>query len=139
MAQKNVVGVDIGSNSIKLVNLKENRQGVHLQAFDMAMLPPETVVDGALLNFTAIVEKLKEMIYFMYNYVQQKEKIEKQHDASTDGSDTSSSEKTSKAGNSSSLMSSPGSLQSPGSRSSLSDTSGSSPYGLLQMVNDLEL
>ncbi|MBD89040.1 MAG: pilus assembly protein PilM [Deltaproteobacteria bacterium] len=62
VAQKNVVGVDIGSNSIKLINLKENRQGVHLQAFDMAMLPPETVVDGALLNFTAIVEKLKEMI-----------------------------------------------------------------------------
>ena len=80
-------------------------------------------------------EKLKEMIYFMYNYVQQKEKIEKQHDANTDGSDSSSSEKASKTGNSSSLMSSPGSLQSPGSRSSLSDTSSSSPYGLLQMVD----
>ena len=62
MAGKNAVGLDIGSSSIKVIHLKEDRKGVHLQAFDMAMLPPEAVVDGALMNFTAIVEKIKELV-----------------------------------------------------------------------------
>ena len=85
-------------------------------------------------------EKLKEMIYFMYNYVQQKEKIDKDQSMELE-SDSSSPDrgcKTSTGGSdASSLVSSnsPSSLQSPGSRSSLSDNSGVSPYGLLQMVN----
>lgn len=61
MAPKYAIGLDIGSSSIKLISLKEDRKGVQLQAFDMAMLPPETVVDGALMNFTAIVDKIKEL------------------------------------------------------------------------------
>ena len=79
------------------------------------------------------------MIYFMYNIVQQKEKIDKQSDRSE--SDTSSPDRASSGGGSSSkvdsLVSSPGSLGvvSPGSRSSFSDNSVVSPYGLLQMVN----
>ena len=28
----------------------------------MALLPPEAVVDGALMNFTAIVEKIRELL-----------------------------------------------------------------------------
>ena len=82
-------------------------------------------------------EKFKEMIYFMYNIVQQKEKIEKQSDRSE--SDTSSPDRSSGGSSSKvdSLVSSPGSLGvvSPGSRSSFSDNSVVSPYGLLQMVN----
>ena len=80
------------------------------------------------------------MIYFMYNYVQQKEKIDKDQSMELE-SDSSSPDrgcKTSTGGSeASSLVSSnsPSSLQSPGSRSSLSDNSGVSPYGLLQMVN----
>lgn len=62
MAARNAVGLDIGSSSIKIISLKEDRRGVHLQSFDMAMLPPETVVDGALMNFTAIVEKIKDLV-----------------------------------------------------------------------------
>ena len=61
MASKYSVGLDIGSSSIKLIQLRRDRRGVHLKAFDMAMLPPETVVDGALMNFTAIVEKIREL------------------------------------------------------------------------------
>jgi type IV pilus assembly protein PilM len=62
MASRNSIGLDIGSSSIKIIQLKEDRRGVHLQAFDMAMLPPEAVVDGALMNYTAIVEKIKELV-----------------------------------------------------------------------------
>ena len=62
MASKNAVGLDIGSNSVKIIHLAENRQGVHLKAFDMGMLPPEAVVDGALMNFAAIVEKIRDLV-----------------------------------------------------------------------------
>ena len=34
-----------------------DQQGIHLVNFDMALLPPEAVVDGALMNFTAIVKR----------------------------------------------------------------------------------
>ena len=61
-AGKNSLGLDIGSSSIKITQLKETGKGVHLQTFDMAMLPPEAVVDGALMNFTAIVEKIRELV-----------------------------------------------------------------------------
>ena len=61
MPSKNAVGLDIGSSSIKIILLREDRKGVHLQSFDMAMLPAEAVVDGALMNFTAIVEKIKDL------------------------------------------------------------------------------
>ena len=62
MAGKNAIGLDIGSSSIKVIHLKEDRKGVHLQGFDVQMLPPEAVVDGALMNFTAITEKVRELV-----------------------------------------------------------------------------
>lgn len=61
MATKNGIGLDIGSSSIKIIQLREKAKGVHLDAFDMRILPPEAVVDGALLNFTTIVEKIKDL------------------------------------------------------------------------------
>ena len=59
--RKNAVGLDIGSSSIKVVQLKESAKGVELLNFDIALLPPEAVVDGALMNFTAIVDKVREL------------------------------------------------------------------------------
>ncbi|NUN15308.1 MAG: type IV pilus assembly protein PilM [Myxococcales bacterium] len=59
---KNAIGLDIGSSSIKIIQLKETSRGVHLLNFDMAILPPEAVVDGAIMNFTAVVEKVRELI-----------------------------------------------------------------------------
>lgn len=59
--KKNAVGLDIGSSSIKLVQLQETAKGVELVNFDMSLLPHEAVVDGALMNFSAIVEKIKEL------------------------------------------------------------------------------
>ena len=34
MAGKNAIGLDIGSSSIKIIQLREDRKGVHLQAFE---------------------------------------------------------------------------------------------------------
>ncbi len=61
-SRKLALGLDIGSSSVKLTQLKESGKGVQLANFDMAMLPPEAVVDGALMNFTAVTEKIRELI-----------------------------------------------------------------------------
>jgi type IV pilus assembly protein PilM len=58
---KNVVGLDIGSSAIKLVQLRESKRGMQLQHFGMAPLPPEAIVDGALMNSSAIVDTIHEL------------------------------------------------------------------------------
>jgi len=59
---KTVIGLDIGSASVKLVQLKEKRGGYTLQAFGSAPLPPEAIVDGALMNSAAIVQAIQELL-----------------------------------------------------------------------------
>ncbi|MFO0583139.1 MAG: type IV pilus assembly protein PilM [Anaeromyxobacter sp.] len=59
---KPVIGLDIGSASVKLVQLKEKRGGYQLQAFGSAPLPPEAIVDGALMNSAAIVQAIQELV-----------------------------------------------------------------------------
>jgi type IV pilus assembly protein PilM len=59
---KLAVGLDIGSSSVKLVHLKEKRGGFALQAFGAAPLPPEAIVDGALMNSAAIVQAIQDLV-----------------------------------------------------------------------------
>src|SRR5512145_971775 len=59
---KLAVGLDIGSSSVKLVQLKERKGGYALQAFGTAPLPPEAIVDGALMNSAAIVQAIQELV-----------------------------------------------------------------------------
>ena len=59
---KLALGLDIGSSSVKLVQLKEAKRGYILDAFGVAPLPPEAIVDGALMNSTAIVEAIRGLV-----------------------------------------------------------------------------
>jgi type IV pilus assembly protein PilM len=63
---KLAIGLDIGSTSVKMIQLKEQRrrgQVVYaLQSFGMKPLPPEAIVDGALMNSTAIVQATQELV-----------------------------------------------------------------------------
>lgn len=63
---KLTLGLDIGSTAIKLVQLKEVVQrgvvGYQLQSFGIKPLPPEAIIDGALMNSTAIVQAIQELI-----------------------------------------------------------------------------
>ena len=43
---KDVVGVDIGTSSVKLVELKESSKGFQLQSFAIGPIPPQAIVDG---------------------------------------------------------------------------------------------
>ena len=58
---KPALGLDIGSSSVKLVQLKEKRGGYQLVAFGTAPLPPEAIVDGALMNSAAIVQAIQDV------------------------------------------------------------------------------
>src|ERR1700692_2795741 len=55
---KNLVGVDIGARSIKVVQLKENRKRLGVIRFGYAELPPQTIIDGHVMNAGAITEAL---------------------------------------------------------------------------------
>jgi type IV pilus assembly protein PilM len=63
---KLALGLDIGSTSVKMILLKEQRKrgqvSYALQSFGMKPLPPEAIVDGALMNSTAIVQALQELM-----------------------------------------------------------------------------
>ena len=59
---RSIVGVDIGSSSIKLVELTPKPKGFELLHVGVAPLPPEAIVQGAFLNSSAIVEAVSEAI-----------------------------------------------------------------------------
>src|SRR5512146_2446660 len=56
------VGLDIGSSSVQLVQLRKKKAGYALQAFGVAPLPPETIVDGALMNSAAVVDAIQTLL-----------------------------------------------------------------------------
>ena len=55
---KNLVGVDIGASAIKVVQLKENRKRLTVVRYGYATLPPQTIVDGHVMNAGIITEAL---------------------------------------------------------------------------------
>jgi type IV pilus assembly protein PilM len=59
---KNVIGLDIGSSAIKMIHMKETKRGYQLQSFAVANLPPEAIIDGALMNSTVIVSTIRELL-----------------------------------------------------------------------------
>ncbi len=59
---KLAIGLDIGSSSVKLVQLKERKGSYSLQAWGSAPLPPEAIVDGALMNSAAIVQAIQDVL-----------------------------------------------------------------------------
>jgi len=59
---KNVIGLDIGSSAVKLCHLRDAKKGLQLAAFDMAPLPKEAIVDGALMDSGAIVDAIRELV-----------------------------------------------------------------------------
>ncbi len=60
--KKDVIGLDIGCNSIKLVELKQDKNGFKLQNLAMSPLPPEAIVDGALMDSVTIIDTIRDLI-----------------------------------------------------------------------------
>src|SRR5512136_616645 len=60
--KKDVIGLDIGSSSIKMVELKEDKNGYRLQNLAISPLPPEAIVDGALMDSATIIDTIRDAI-----------------------------------------------------------------------------
>jgi type IV pilus assembly protein PilM len=59
---KGVVGLDIGSSGVKLVELKERRAGeFHLQRIGLEMLSPEAIVDGSIMDSSLVVDAIQKL------------------------------------------------------------------------------
>jgi len=60
--RKGVIGLDIGSSSIKLIELGESKSGFRLQNLAIYPLPPEAIVDGAIMDSVTIIDGIRELI-----------------------------------------------------------------------------
>lgn len=60
--KKDLIGIDVGSTSIKLVQLKEVKGGYELESLGLVPLPPEAIVDNTLMDNSTVVETIKELV-----------------------------------------------------------------------------
>jgi type IV pilus assembly protein PilM len=58
---KAVVGLDIGSSSVKAVELKSAGKGYRVAAFATEPIPPDSIVDGAIIDGGAVAEALRRL------------------------------------------------------------------------------
>ncbi len=59
---KNVVGLDIGSSAVKLVELKEKKGGAFaLARLGIERLSPEAIVDGSIMDSSMVVETISKL------------------------------------------------------------------------------
>ena len=58
---RQLVGLDIGSSSIKAVELKQAKSGYELVSFGMETLAPDTVVDGAIMDAPQVANAISKI------------------------------------------------------------------------------
>ena len=56
------IALDIGSTFIKLVQLKGSKGNYHLVKFGVVPLPPEVIVEGAVMDAGRVVDAIKELL-----------------------------------------------------------------------------
>lgn len=61
-AKRQLVGLDIGSRAIKLVQIKELKGKYILQKFGIKPLEPEVIVDGTVMDAGRVIDVIKELI-----------------------------------------------------------------------------
>ncbi|GBE03485.1 competence protein A [bacterium BMS3Abin09] len=60
--KKDIIGLDIGSGSIKVIQLKETKGIYTLERLGIISLDPELIVDGSILDSTRVLETIKELV-----------------------------------------------------------------------------
>lgn len=61
-SRKDIVGIDIGASAVKLVQLQESKKGLQLKGLDREPLPPEAVVDDSIMDSSAVVMAIRDLI-----------------------------------------------------------------------------
>jgi len=57
----NCVGLDIGSSSIKMLQVKGSGKSIQLLDFGIEPLPPQTIVDGSIMDQAAVVDAIRRL------------------------------------------------------------------------------
>ena len=60
--KKDVIALDIGSSSIKLVKLNQAKKGWEMEKLGIAYLPPEAIVDGSIIDSMSITGAITSLI-----------------------------------------------------------------------------
>ncbi len=60
-AKKGVVGLDIGSSAVKLIELRERKGEYHLQRLGVEPLSPEAIVDGSIMDSSLVVDAIHRL------------------------------------------------------------------------------
>ena len=58
---KAVIGLDIGSSAVKAVELKVSGKGFKVIAFGSEPVPPDSIVDGAIIDGTAVADAIRRL------------------------------------------------------------------------------
>ena len=58
---KAVIGLDIGSSAVKAVELKPVGKGFKVVAFATEAVPPDSIVDGAIIDGTAVADAIRRL------------------------------------------------------------------------------
>ncbi len=58
---RSVVGLDIGSSAVKAIELKAAGKGYRVAAFGSEPVPPDSIVDGAIIDGTAVAETIRRV------------------------------------------------------------------------------
>ncbi|MGE5189123.1 MAG: type IV pilus biogenesis protein PilM [Gemmatimonadota bacterium] len=56
---KEIIGLDIGSSGIKLAHIKAAGGDYRLKRFGVVPLPPDAIVDGAIMDHASVIEGIK--------------------------------------------------------------------------------
>ncbi|MEQ1760567.1 MAG: type IV pilus assembly protein PilM [Vicinamibacterales bacterium] len=58
---KSVAGLDIGSSAVKAIELRASGKGFRVAAYGQASLPPDSIVDGAIIDAGAVTTAIREV------------------------------------------------------------------------------
>ncbi|MGM0416424.1 MAG: type IV pilus assembly protein PilM [Thermodesulfobacteriota bacterium] len=61
-SKKAILGIDIGASAIKMVQFKESKSGYILKVLDLEPLPSEAVVDSSIMDSSAVVQAIHDLI-----------------------------------------------------------------------------
>ena len=59
---RSVVGLDIGSSAVKAVELKPSGKGYRVAAFGAEPVPPDAIVDGAIIDAGAVADAIRQRV-----------------------------------------------------------------------------
>jgi len=62
LKKKEIIALDIGSNSIKLVGLRQAKKGWELSNLGIAHLPPEAIVDGSIIDSMTVTNTIAQLL-----------------------------------------------------------------------------